>query len=1752
MDTHVAGSVGKYSGFAFLYLSGCLITAVLNSVFVADYRLLLPNILYTLRRNQLVSNNKWINVNYLAYFIHLFIYIMNGLVYAMILTIAILTGDGWKGSSLFFIGVVIFNVLNIFFMLYYNSWQPTICFPYYKTFIILGVLAFIIAQLTGLPGTPTYRAHGALYVALSAIPLLLVYTHHFDDTKKANSSVESSLSLEKQRIGTKGSMDNLYALLKDPHVLIPRQNLSLWMADQLYAKLVSLQKSILGIPNPDGTLSLFFRNNFKVSIDFVVSWLVSYIPLVIFCSVMTRSIDSNASAAAIVLVVLFLNDLCLFSLRLKWSHLCCILVTYRFIAVLAGSYYWLLGIFVITLFTITVRALEILDSYVFKSKLSSNTISSILTSLTAKEKESIEHQKVVAAHLADDSTATRTPSPVADASIPPVKSGHITAITSYISLPIVTLHCILIVALIIAATTPNNLLVPRFSSATETEWAGLLWLAWATAMVMYCTHKIKNLPVNKDGSISIVERLEAALESQKGFKVVGTALANIDLDVKVTLNSSTGVPTADSNVVADAAAGTAMGNSRSASAPDLGNHYTLLTAYLKLLSCLMLVATSVMAACIQRLWVIIPTITIIPISVFIWMKFMAKWGKDDNSFDKCLPFVSPCYNCAQSTWERPTFSSLGANMLSNPLFALVLLIVTCAICARMHYWYCVLYLCLWILAAALIHMAAMYWFSNVKLDYILLAIISASFIPTVIWALVAGLTQSSGIDKYGVIMLMMSATVFQLLVIIVVIYRDYLQMKASADAANNAKAKSFLYGLISLAFTCAVICASIFSVQVSAPLGIGFICLIVAVALYFHLQLSENNKTILSDVKAYLESVAARCGACISSNCPVIQRASQGAGGALSRLLPLSSDKYTNYLTITGLFVTLCGLYGAIADSDNAFWWSSLSWLSMSTVFLLLGLQVEMLQYYDKIDRVYDTDVFVPVHCFDSSSNGKVSNVSFRSCGLVIFLAMLAAWGIWVSVIALPPDIGVVIYTISAVATLVYIKFGCGKTTLCINQLVATGAFTDELLLDCGNTSIKAFSGTTALLDPSNAAKEASDPAAVYTAIVEYAVQKQTALELLNKEVTAQCVSYLSPVPLVGALLAWQSGVVFDKLANEAAVNAMHELYETFTDDFALLTEFYAYFRLTALSAARLHYRQHIAGLLAFIQSNSTLAVREKDLLNLNEVEMLAIMSGYNRYLKSKEAESEVSKKEEERIKEQQRRIEEERRRVLEAEELTKRRQAEEEERKRCEAEEAIRIAREKEEQRRIEEERRRVLEEERKRIEEATRIAREKEEQRKRDELAAKGVQDEQYKLEEERKRVEEATRIAREKEEQRRIEEERRRVQDEQRKLEEERKRVEEAIRIAREKEEQRKRDELAAKRVQDEQRKLEEERKRVEEAKQREIEEQRKKHVRGDDDDVVVSTYGRPVQESVDAIFGKMANAATKYVDPDFSSTTVVLGDAKYTGKAKKDMKRLTELNSGMLREISPVGLPQAGVSSQDIKQGALGDCYFLSAIATVASKPKLIENIFPAALPDKGIYTVKLYHEGGFKTVVVDDYFPVDTNESLMFAHPDEWATKKLANSAWVMILEKGYAKLNGNYANIGEGGYEDVAMGVLTGGIPDRISDINKASDGQKTWETLKSLYNNGHLLGAGSHAGSDTTTSDLGIVQGHAYSILQVREVDEFKLMQLRNPWVSPTTSSFTHSFHPLTSLLTRATANGVVSGLTKILKVGQRESSRL
>lgn len=57
------------------------------------------------------------------------------------------------------------------------------------------------------------------------------------------------------------------------------------------------------------------------------------------------------------------------------------------------------------------------------------------------------------------------------------------------------------------------------------------------------------------------------------------------------------------------------------------------------------------------------------------------------------------------------------------------------------------------------------------------------------------------------------------------------------------------------------------------------------------------------------------------------------------------------------------------------------------------------------------------------------------------------------------------------------------------------------------------------------------------------------------------------------------------------------------------------------------------------------------------------------------------------------------------------------------------------------------------------------------------------------------------------------------------------------------------------------------------------------------------------------------------------------------------------------------------------------------------------------------------------------------------------------------------------------------------------------------WNKMLFWRAKNYLMGAGSPSGSDADISSLGIVQGHAYSILDVATIDGNNLIQLRNPW---------------------------------------------
>ena len=204
----------------------------------------------------------------------------------------------------------------------------------------------------------------------------------------------------------------------------------------------------------------------------------------------------------------------------------------------------------------------------------------------------------------------------------------------------------------------------------------------------------------------------------------------------------------------------------------------------------------------------------------------------------------------------------------------------------------------------------------------------------------------------------------------------------------------------------------------------------------------------------------------------------------------------------------------------------------------------------------------------------------------------------------------------------------------------------------------------------------------------------------------------------------------------------------------------------------------------------------------------------------------------------------------------------------------------------------------------------------------------------------------------------------------------------------------------------------------------------------------------------------------------------------------------------------------IEPNDINQGALGNCWFLCSIACLAEFPQLIRKLFQEdsqELNDYGLYNITLCIDGQWRNYSLDDLMPCTSdNHSPQFARANH-------NELWVMLLEKAYAKACGSYWATALGWpYE--ALINMTGAPYSTITF--KSEKGTKMlkdgsmWTMLRDNDAKGYLQTASTGGtdnltlGGDRTAKGAGIVPGHAYAVLQVRETSGgLKLLQLRNPW---------------------------------------------
>ncbi|XP_065842681.1 calpain-15-like isoform X2 [Oscarella lobularis] len=198
--------------------------------------------------------------------------------------------------------------------------------------------------------------------------------------------------------------------------------------------------------------------------------------------------------------------------------------------------------------------------------------------------------------------------------------------------------------------------------------------------------------------------------------------------------------------------------------------------------------------------------------------------------------------------------------------------------------------------------------------------------------------------------------------------------------------------------------------------------------------------------------------------------------------------------------------------------------------------------------------------------------------------------------------------------------------------------------------------------------------------------------------------------------------------------------------------------------------------------------------------------------------------------------------------------------------------------------------------------------------------------------------------------------------------------------------------------------------------------------------------------------------------------------------------------------------------DIIQGIVGNCWFLSALAVLAEKPKLLQNIIITKnICQEGAYQVRLCRNGIWEVVLIDDVLPCNNYGMLVYSQANR-------GQLWVPLIEKALAKQLGCYEAM-KGGACIEGLSLLTGAPCEKIrlqTNPNRpddALDSDLIWARLLSVKDAGFLMGASCGSSNNSISEEefrhVGLVSQHAYSVLDVQQVPQGRLIQLRNPWGS-------------------------------------------
>ena len=174
--------------------------------------------------------------------------------------------------------------------------------------------------------------------------------------------------------------------------------------------------------------------------------------------------------------------------------------------------------------------------------------------------------------------------------------------------------------------------------------------------------------------------------------------------------------------------------------------------------------------------------------------------------------------------------------------------------------------------------------------------------------------------------------------------------------------------------------------------------------------------------------------------------------------------------------------------------------------------------------------------------------------------------------------------------------------------------------------------------------------------------------------------------------------------------------------------------------------------------------------------------------------------------------------------------------------------------------------------------------------------------------------------------------------------------------------------------------------------------------------------PGQRLVPSLHVEDVFKMTSLLDEDVFKITSLLDEDvfKMTSLNEEDVFQLTnELKEAELKFKNKFNLSSSSLISNenvlfcDFKQGIIGNCGFVAALASMSQRPEFLTEIAPSIhRTSKGVeFHFNMFYKGDPVKVVIDDALPFDKNDNLVYAR-----SSRKDNAYIAALFEKAFVKL----------------------------------------------------------------------------------------------------------------------------------------------